>query len=306
MTLRTSQIHHLDGDDRKSYPGLPQNHVPVIASTFDSALLSATGPATIPASDAPIDSTYNHSTHRSLLLVNRQINEELTSHFKFPKNRQTSVFASYPYGLHILKTTASQLLEQAQSVHIAGLYVSTSFSPSRAAYCASLGPPITPRQKHNGDTTPNSTAQLGQLVASSFGPDPIYHIRKLEMRIYYPGVDSYSTVWGDDDSPTVVALRSISNAEVGIEVWRGAKGTGIYLAAKPASERKRVVSTVWRKLEEGRGDDPKVESWWVLAGSLCFSYPDVWQGCRSQVASLGRRVRYERRTARQCFHVCAG
>ena len=81
------------------------------------------------------------------------------------------------------------------------------------------------------------------------------------MRIYYPGDDSYSTVRGDDDSPTVVALRNISNAEVGIEVWRGQKGTGIYLTAKPAGERKRVVSTVWRKLEEGRRGEPEPGSW---------------------------------------------
>lgn len=196
-----------------------------------------------------------------MLLVNKQINEELTSHFQLPKNRQTSVFASFPYGLHILKTTASQLLGQAQSVHLAGRYVSTSFSPVRAAYSPPRNQQISPPQKHNGDITPNSAALLGQLVASTFGPDPIYHIRKLEMRIYYPGDDSYSTVWGDDDSPTVVALRNISNAEVGIEVWRGAKGTGIYLTAKPARERKRVVSTVWRKLEEGRRGEPEVGSW---------------------------------------------
>ena len=193
--------------------------------------------------------------------MNRQINEELTSDFKLPRNKQTSVFASFPYGLHILKTSASQLLSQARSVHIAGRYVSSSFTPARAACQGPRDPPANPPQKHNGDITPASAAQLGQLVASTFGPDPIHRIRKLEMRIYYPGDDSYSTVWGDDDSPTVVALRNISNAEVGIEVWRGQKGTGIYLCARPARERKRVVSTVWRKLEEGRRDQPEVGSW---------------------------------------------
>lgn len=81
------------------------------------------------------------------------------------------------------------------------------------------------------------------------------------MRIYYPGDDSYSTVWGDDGSPTVVALRNIANAEVGIEVWRGQKGTGIYLCARPARERKRVVSTVWRRLEEGRRGQAVPGSW---------------------------------------------
>lgn len=83
------------------------------------------------------------------------------------------------------------------------------------------------------------------------------------MRVYYPGSDSYSTVWGDDDSPTVVALRNISTAEVGIEVWRGTRGTGIYFCARRnrEGERKRVVSTVWRKLEEGRRGEEGVGSW---------------------------------------------
>lgn len=146
-------------------------------------------------------------------------------------------------------------------MHIAGRYISTSYDPARAACRGPREAPAGLLQKHNGDIKPSSAAQLGQLVASTFGPDPIYRIRKLEMRIYYPGDDSYSTVWGDDDSPTVVALRNISSAEVGIEVWRGTKGTGIYLTARPARERKRVVSTVWRKLEEGRRDQPEVGSW---------------------------------------------
>lgn len=243
------------------YAGLPQNHVPLISPTYEPSLLSITNPTTISATSRPSEPIHNYATHQTLLLVNKQIKEELANHFQLPKNRQTSVFLSFPYGLHVLKTTAPRLLGQAQSIHIAGQYVASRFSSARAARTFPQEQSCPEPSKHNENLTPNTPELLGQLVASTFGPDRLYDVRKLEMRIYYPGEDSYSTVWGDDDSPTVVALRNISNAEVGIEVWRGRYGTGIYLTARPARERKRVVSTVWRKLEEGRREQPVCGSW---------------------------------------------
>jgi hypothetical protein len=106
-----------------------------------------------------------------------------------------------------------------------------------------------------------------------FGPNVRHEVKKLELRIYYPGPDSYSTVWGDDNSPTVVALRNIYAGEVTIEVWRGRWGTGVYLYVVPnkdepnsegsgrAGRGKRVVSTVWRRLEEGRRGEMNCGSW---------------------------------------------
>ena len=259
LTFHLAQIHRLYGEDRTPFPGLPQHHEPLIESFYDSSLLSLTHPTTIPA-DSPLNK-HTYSTHQSLLLTNRQINGELTSHFNLPRNRQTSVFSSFPYGLYILKKSIPRLLHQAQSIHIAGRYVSSTYSPARAACMGAQEPAPGIGTKHHGNFTPNSSELLGQLIAATFGPVPIYHVRKFEMRIYYPGDDSYSTVWGDDDSPTVVALRNICNGEIGIEVWRGRSGTGIYLTAKPTTERKRVVSTVWRKLEEGRRGEPACGSW---------------------------------------------
>lgn len=257
LRLHPEQVHRLYGEGRKPFPGLPQHHEPLIKSYYDLSLLSITNPPVVLA-NAPLN-THHYSTHQSLLLVNRQINGELTSHFNLPRNRRTSVFASFPYGLYILKKTAPRLLHQAQSIHIAGKYSPSDFIPERAA-CTGEHHPHIPI-KHHGNFAPNSSELLGQLIAATFGPVPIYHVRKFEMRVYYPGDDSYSTVWGDDSSPTVVALRNICNAEVGIEVWRGRYGTGIYLCATPTTERKRVVSTVWRKLEEGRRDQPGCGSW---------------------------------------------
>jgi len=87
----------------------------------------------------------------------------------------------------------------------------------------------------------------------------------LELRVYYPGSDSYSVVWGDDNSPVVIALRNVFDGQVAVEVWRGQRGTGVYLCATRTTENgekpKRVVSTIWRRLEEGRRGEPQCGSW---------------------------------------------
>lgn len=168
---------------------------------------------------------------------------------------------SFPYGLHIAKKITPRLLQKAQSIHLAGSYIPRNYDPMRRAAIRRGEPPIDPNVKHNGNTLPDPIALLEQLISSTFGRNPTYHIRKLEMRIYYSGDDSYSTVWSDDDSPIVIALKNISIAEVDIEVWRGPKGTGIHLSATPTTQRKRVVSTVWRKLEEGRVRQAACGSW---------------------------------------------
>jgi len=115
--------------------------------------------------------------------------------------------------------------------------------------------------RYNGDVRPDSSGQLAELMKSTFGPDSTHKIEKVELRVYYPGDDSYSTVWGDDSSPIVVALQNIHCAEVGIEVWRGRHGTGVYLTAKRINEQRRVISTVWRRLQEGWRGEPACGSW---------------------------------------------
>ena len=88
------------------------------------------------------------------------------------------------------------------------------------------------------------------------------------MLMYYPGSDSYGTVWGDDNSPVAVVLRSINAGKIDIEVRRGNRGTGVYLSATRAmrgSDGKlaRHVSTVWRRLDEGRRGEPACGTWVV-------------------------------------------
>ncbi|CAK4031106.1 Hypothetical predicted protein [Lecanosticta acicola] len=281
-------VHRLYGSGRSPFPGIPHHHEPVVDTRYQPALLSPAKPAVIPLTPANLDpreTTYEHTqtAYHTLSLLCKQVNDELKSHFAIPyssphmtrserskmltfsssysSRRETSLFVQYPHGLHLLHTVTPQLLRQSRSVHLAGTYIPRSFCPPRAA-C--LGPRLAPPQeKLHGDVIPESTSQLADLIKGMFGPDAPNPVEKMEMRIYYPGDDSYSTVWGDDSSPIVVALRHVHLGEVGIEIWRGRYGTGVYLTVSPTSEKKRVVSTVWRRLEEGRRGEPECGSWVV-------------------------------------------
>ena len=286
-------IHRLHGSKRAPYPGIPEYHEPVVATGYNASLLSITDPATIPLT--PLTSAPQEGFERpytaltSLLLVNRQVHSELEAHFKLAKNKRTSLFISYPHGLHVCKTLTPHLLRQARSLHIAGQYISRTFCPARAACTGPRrGVPELDVKYNSGSPMPDFSAQLTELVTTSFGASPRFpDIRQLDLRIYYPGDDAYSTVWGDDSSPIVVALRHIFCGEVGIEVWRGRNGTGVFLNARrnaDAAEKRRTVSTVWRKLEEGRRGEREVGSWVVDE-----AWP-VWETEEGVAGARGERV----------------
>ncbi|KAK3670952.1 hypothetical protein LTR78_009230 [Recurvomyces mirabilis] len=263
-------VHRLYGSNRSPYPGLPVHHEPVTEAGFNPSLLSTTNPAVIPLTSGTHlpHGGYGHcfTAHTALPLVNKRINAELRRYIKCVTKRTTSLFISYPHGLHVLRTLTPHLLRQTRSIHIAGNYVSRTFCPARAACMGPRGRLPELDVKYNANVLPQSAEQLNDLIQSCFGPKPKHPVTKLELRIFYPGDDSYSTVWGDDNSPIVVALRNIHCAQVGIEVWRGRdSGTGVYLTARApqAGDKRRTVSTVWRRLEEGRRGEPKCGSWIV-------------------------------------------
>lgn len=259
-------VHRLYGGKREPYAGIPENSEPVVEASYRRDLLCPVDSAVLPLTPATIDppeDIYEHAqtAYHTLKQLNKQVHEELKLHFSLPTKRQTSLFLQYPHGLHILHTTTPQLLQQSRSVHLAGAYLPRTYCPPRAAAMGSRYAPT--QEKLQGGIIPDEAAQLGSLIKSCLGPKPQHPMEKLEMRIYYPGSDSYSTVWGDDSSPIVVALRNIHLGEIGIEIWRGSHGTAVYLTAKAATERKRVVSTVWRQLREGRRGEAKCGSWVV-------------------------------------------
>lgn len=255
-------VHRLYGCDRAPFPGIPINHEPVIEKRYDPSLLSVTFPAEIPT-DAPYRDREHPSCH-PLLLANKQIHNELKSHFNLMHSRTASLFISYPHGLHIFTTLAPSLIRQARSIHLAGIYTPTSFSPSHRAHLPSGSQSTVPAaHNYNGRLIPDSPTQLADMIKTLFGPTRRHELDKLELRIYYPGDDSYSTVWGDDCSPIVMALRNIYVGDIGITVYRGRYGTGVHLTAKMNAENRRVVSTVWRRLEEGRRGEPACGEWIV-------------------------------------------
>ncbi|CAD0092885.1 unnamed protein product [Aureobasidium vineae] len=237
-------VHRVYGDERAPLPGLPPMHEPAILDSYSSRLLSVSEPARIdvssPSSNPPDHvAPTHHSTLSSLLLLNHQINAELSTHFRRKNNKKTSLFVQFPLGLHVFKTKCPDFVRQARSIHIAGSYPK----------------PTTTKQSPQLD-------QLAHLVSATLGKSPRYPIEKLEARIYFPGGDSYPRVW-DDSSPASVILRNVCGGFIDMEVARGRHGTGIYVSVRPHPDNKRVISTVWRRLVEGDNGQPTCGDWAV-------------------------------------------
>lgn len=265
-------VNRLYGGGRSPMAGLPVHHEPVIQSGYSSHLLSAADPPRIHVSRAPaaegvryLDPAWQ-TTLSALRLVNHQLNDELWAHFKAKGSRQTSLFVNYPHGLHVLQTRCPEMIRQAKSVHIAGTYTS--------AYRRGSGQDVgaTDRQsqkKSEGKIKmqPDSVEQLGSLIRSTMGQDAQFPLAKLELRIYFPnpraGEDSYYSVWGDDNSPICVVLRNLCGGFIDMECWRGRHGTGVHLSVRPNPDNSRVISTVWRRLQEGGKNEPRVGSFVV-------------------------------------------
>lgn len=268
-TISTAQLHgtypaildRLYGASRSPLPGLPSNTEPVILSGYSAHLLSITDPARLQLSQARNPEPYLNPdfqpTITSLGLVSRQIAAELREQIQFEHDthRSAHLFTSFPLGLHVLGTLCPYILRQARSVHVAGSWV----SKKHYSYGTPAGHSVCSHTPHLP-----SVAQLTALVTAILGPSPLFpNVERLEMRIYYPHEDAYASVWSDDESPVVVALRNIWGAEVDLEVCRGQKGTGVCLAARKSGDGSRKVSTVWKRLVEGKGGEKKCGEWVV-------------------------------------------
>lgn len=232
-------VHRVYGDQRAPLPGLPLNHEPAVISSYSSRLLSVADPARIHVSSAAPSPASHHSTLSSLLLLNHQINAELSTHFRRKNTKDTSLFVQYPLGLHVFKTKCPDLIQHARSIHIAGS-------------CP----------KPTSQTHFDHLDQLADLVSTTLGKSPRFPIEKLEARIYFAGENSYPRVW-DDSSPASVILRNVCGGFIDMEVARGRHGTGVYVSVRPHLENKRVISTVWRRLIEGDHGQPSCGDWAV-------------------------------------------
>jgi hypothetical protein len=224
-------VQRVYGDQRTPLPGLPPMYEPAIVPAYSSHLLSVSNPARIDLSSTP-NSSSHHSTLSSLLLLNHQINAELSTHLRRKNDKGTSLFVQFPLGLHVFTTKCPDFIRQARSIHIAGSYPK----------------PTSRKQSPHLD-------QLARLVSTTLGKSPRFPIEKFEARIYFPGDNSYPRVW-DDSSPASVILRNVCGGYIDMEVARGRHGTGVYVSVRPHPQNKRVISTVWRRLIEGDNGQP--------------------------------------------------
>jgi hypothetical protein len=254
---RPDIIYRQYGRGRSPVSGIPIDSEPVFETDYDASLLSAINPKTIhltPITLDPLANTQADSAYNSLVLLNKQINKELKNHFAVATRRQTDLYVQYPHGLHLLHTTAPQLLHRSRTVHIAGTYTPREFCPRRGARlpqhaCKPANEVL------QGDVVPNAAKELGLLVRTMFDPSQ-QAFDRLEMRIYFPGANSYSTIWSDDDSPIVVALGNIGADRIELETQRGRLGNFVILTAYPTKKRRDVTSRS-RPLEEGGHGRPK-------------------------------------------------
>ncbi|KAI6896686.1 hypothetical protein KC334_g10765 [Hortaea werneckii] len=262
----------------------PPGHEPLILSGYNANLLHPTRPAKIHLPRCNQDEDGSSTPTTRLRLVCRQIARELAQHFP-PNPHPAHLFLSYPYGLHILHSRHPSLLSQARTIHLTGIYTPSDFSPARAAAC-----PSPPHQRNLDGYCSSSpvlepsdiATELSHLLTTIFPPPtptdtnsphhdhpppPPLPTTNLHLRIHYPGADSYSTIWGDEASPIVLALRGIPYGEIKLEIWRGKWGNGVDLrVGVPGDEKggeekeewmkRRVVQTGWRRLEgEGERDE---------------------------------------------------
>ncbi|OCK74697.1 hypothetical protein K432DRAFT_363265 [Lepidopterella palustris CBS 459.81] len=273
---------------RTTIPGLPPNHVPLIRSHFDPSLLSIINPITLPQPPDETNSNGSarssphapdilpHPTPLALLQTNKHIYAELTAHIRFRLPHASrgglALYLTYPHGLLVLKAICPYLLCQARCVYISGYHTlkvqnqpnnsSTSSASTINATGGSSSPATRPRSRlrlrfrlheplppHSHLTTTTAHLALGTLARTLLPPAPTPLFRKLELRVFYPDESAYSSIWGADNSPVVQALRNICGGNIDMEVWRGRRGTGVVLVARPNTAG-RVVSTVWRRLGE--------------------------------------------------------
>ncbi|KAI9709065.1 MAG: hypothetical protein M1820_003511 [Bogoriella megaspora] len=234
-------LHHLTFGSKR-HPGLPRDHEPIVKQGYHRDLISYRDP---PKSIIKSDARNTWTTAScaglptpSLLLLNHQISTEISSLCHL---RKTSLFVSYPYGIHVLTHSCPHLLHRAKSLHIAGAFLPVKPSSS--------GPSLDEANAH--------MQTLTALLRRVADPKSMHHLSKVELRIYYPGYRGYSEVWGNDMSPITVALAN-TNGKIDMSVYKGnMQGSGVHVSIVP--QENRNISCRWRNLKK----DEETKDWCV-------------------------------------------
>ncbi|EUC38549.1 hypothetical protein COCCADRAFT_32472 [Bipolaris zeicola 26-R-13] len=131
-------------------------------------------------------------------------------------------------------------------------------SPSRPRL--RMGAPLPRQSRHatyiytafpvfSKSTATHAPAALAHLV-STIMPKTLGSLTKFTAHILFPGENTYSCVWGDDNSPVTHILRSICGGKIDMKVLRCNLGTGLKLTARP-KPWSRIVSTSWVNWKKG-------------------------------------------------------
>ncbi|KAF1990140.1 hypothetical protein K402DRAFT_460840 [Aulographum hederae CBS 113979] len=262
---------------------LQSSQTSLFSASSTSASSNSTSSALIPP-PAPINPT--PPTWALLSRLNRQINAELHHHIATRKRSPsptnslsygTSLYLTYPYGILAFMAHCPSLLLHARHIRVSGFHNPT---PPRDGERGPVfhRPLTTFHGRNNRAQNPVSTpsvppatqkaalAALAKIVRACLGPGGHTTLERFQLRMYYPGRDSYYSVWSDEGSPVSAVLYNTCAGRIDMEAWRGARGTGMKVDVRPARQGRcgggggggeRVVSTVWRKLgdswEENEG-----------------------------------------------------
>merc|ERR1711981_474340 len=221
-------------------------------ATASSTSLPVSGPSFASPHIQPI-------TNNSLLLINKQTRHEMLVHLQSRTCKQTTLYATYPYGLLVLRHHYPALLKHSKHIVITGQYTSPDPAPSTAR---SPSPPPTKTQLASSKALSSLTRTMYQSYRKVTPQEYYKSMRTLHMRIYYPDERKYSSIWGDDASPIVTAMQLIPSGHIECKTWRGRTANGVTMKVLPPKEEKdqgewrRNFCSVFRRAKQQRGIRP--------------------------------------------------
>lgn len=188
-------------------------------------------------------------TNMALLQVNKQIRNEMLTQMQSRTAKQTTLYATYPYGLLVLQHHYPALLKYSKHVIITGQYTSPDeASPSAAS-------PTPPPDATQVAASKALQALTRTMYKSYRKVEPaVYYatMPTLHMRIYYPDERRYSSIWGDSTSPIVTAMQLIPSGYIETKTWRGRTANGVTMKVSPPKAEhqddwRRAFCSVFRR-----------------------------------------------------------
>jgi hypothetical protein len=216
-----------DCEPTSTIKGLPGKYIPVVRNEHDAELLKVGMPKIVPlpglgdlGAGSSMDSGYGSFdspssgynlrssatqpaipplTSLSLLLTNRQINEEFSLHIKHPTASHSTLHVTYPYGIIVLQELYPSLLRHCGKICVSGYYDgnnSPTMSSPLPTYSGAYRPPTgsprgPPLPGVSGETHKAATAALTRLIRTVLSPTTHDTLKSMHMRMFYPDESRY-------------------------------------------------------------------------------------------------------------------